>query len=103
MKQKPKIATAIDFDVGGIKLTEKEKLFVFWYTYPDSDAFQCQTRAAAEAGYKHASTTGYKLRNKENIHKAIKYVLDTKLKKDLEEEFFKIIEIKKKSREALLF
>ena len=97
--KKEKIGNILDttnFDVGGVKLTEKEKLFVFWYTYPDSEAFQCQARAAEKAGYKYATTTGYKLRNKENIHKAIKYVLDTKLKKDIEEEFFKIIEIKKR-------
>ena len=95
MKNRHKILDSTHFDVGGIKLTEKEKLFVFWYTYPDSEAFQCQTKAAEKAGYKQANTTGYKLRNKENVHKAIKYVLDTKLKKDLEEEFFKIIKLKK--------
>ena len=96
MKYKHEILDSTHFDVGGIKLTEKEKLFVFWYTYPDSNAFQCQTKAAEKAGYKQANTTGYKLRNKENVHKAIKYVLDTKLKKDLEEEFFKIINLKKR-------
>ena len=96
MKYKHEILDSTHFDVGGIKLTEKEKLFVFWYTYPDSNAFQCQTKAAEKAGYKQANTTGYKLRNKENVYKAIKYVLDTKLKKDLEEEFFKIINLKKR-------
>ena len=95
MKKDNEILDTKNFDVGGIKLTEKEKLFVFWYTYPDSHSFQCQTRAAEKAGYKQASTTGYKLRNKENVQKAIKYVLDKKLKKELEEEYHKIIEMKK--------
>lgn len=84
-----------NFDVGGIKLTEKEKLFVFWYTYPNVDSFMNQTKAAEKAGYKKACFQGYRLRGKEHVAKAIKYVLDTKLKKDLEEEYFKIIEIKK--------
>lgn len=95
MKKIKEVSDTINFDVGGIKLTEKEKLFVYWYTYPESDAFQCQAKAALKAGYKQAVTTGYKIRNKDHIRKAIKYVLDTKLKKDLDEEFYKIIELKK--------
>ena len=95
MKNTKEILDTRNFDVGGIKLTEKEKAFVFWYTYPESDAFQCQAKAATKAGYKQPVSTGYKIRNKDHVQKAIKYVFDTKLKKDLDEEFYKIMEIKK--------
>lgn len=95
MKKAKEVLDTRNFDVGGIKLTEKEKLFVYWYTYPDSDAFQCQAKAATKAGYKQAVSTGYKIRNKDHVQKAIKYVFDTKLKKDLDEEFYKIMELKK--------
>jgi len=94
-KTKKEVLDTRNFDVGGIKLTDKEKAFVFWYTYPESDAFQCQAKSAFKAGYKQAVTTGYKIRNKAHVQKAIKYVFDTKLKKDLDEEFYKIMELKK--------
>lgn len=95
MKKTKEVLDTRNFDVGGIKLTEKEKLFVYWYTYPEGDTFLCQAKAALKAGYKQAVTTGYKIRNKEHVQKAIKYILDTKLKKDLDEEFYKIMELKK--------
>jgi phage terminase small subunit len=83
--------------IGDIKLTDKETRFVFWYTYPGTEAFQNQTRAAVMAGYerKYAFAQGYKLKNKENVAAAIKAILDTKLKADLGEEYHKIIEKKK--------
>lgn len=83
-------------DVGDNKITEKETRFVFFYTFPGTDAFQCMARAAARAGYKHPHTEGYKLRNKSNVAAAIKYVLDTKIKIDLDEEYHKILELKKR-------
>lgn len=84
--------------IGDIKLTDKESRFVFWYTYPGSDAFMNQTRAAIMAGYKQklAYNQGYKLKNKENIGAAIKRIMDAKVKADLEEEYYKIIELKKR-------
>jgi hypothetical protein len=91
----------IDFSTLGVddlKLTDREKRFVFWYCYPGTDAFQNQTRAAVRAGYKKdkAYMIGFQVKNKPNIVTAIKRVLDSKLKADLEEEFHKIIEIKKR-------
>lgn len=82
-------------DIGDVKLTEKEKRFVFWYTYPGTDAFQVQSRAAQRAGYKDYSREGYRLRTKETVAKAIKHVLDSTLRINLEEEFHKILELKK--------
>ncbi|WP_024469288.1 terminase small subunit [Treponema pedis] len=82
-------------DIGDVKLTEKEKRFVFWYTYPGTDAFQVQSRAAKRAGYKDYTREGYRLRTKETVAKAIKHVLDSTLRINLEEEFHKILELKK--------
>jgi hypothetical protein len=53
-------------------------------------------RAATRAGFKDAASTGYKLRNKPTVAGAIKYVMDNKVKIDLEEEYHKIIELKKR-------
>jgi hypothetical protein len=52
--------------------------------------------AATRAGFKDATSTGYKLRNKPSVAGAIKYVMDNKVKIDLEEEYHKIIELKKR-------
>lgn len=82
-------------DIGEVKLTEKEKRFVFWYTYPGTDAFQVQARAAQRAGYKDYTREGYRLRTKETVAKAIKHVLDSTLRINLEEEFHRIIALKK--------
>jgi hypothetical protein len=82
-------------DMGGIKLNENEKKFVFFYTFPGTDAFQCMSRAAKRVGYAQPGTAGYSLRRKENVAAAIKYVLDKKVKIDLEEQYNKIIELKK--------
>jgi hypothetical protein len=82
-------------DVGPGKITEKETRFVFFYTFPGTDAFQCQGKAAARAGYKNAVRVGYQLRNKPSVATAIKYVMDSKIKIDLEEEYHKILELKK--------
>lgn len=83
-------------DIGGVKITEKEKRFVFWYTYPGSDAFQVQARAAQKAGYKDYNREGYRLRTKETVAKAIKHIMDGQLKIDLAEQYHKIIELKKR-------
>ncbi|GHU65014.1 hypothetical protein FACS189447_03190 [Spirochaetia bacterium] len=90
----------LDFSTLGIddlKLTNKEMRFVFWYTYPGSEAFQIQTRAAVMAGYsqKTAYVNACLLRKKENIAAAIKRVMDNKVKIDLEEEYHRVLELKK--------
>jgi hypothetical protein len=83
-------------DVGPNKITEKETRFVFFYTFPGTDAFQCMARAAARAGYKNAAMLGYQLRHKPSVVAAIKYVMDSKVKIDLQEEYHKILELKKR-------
>jgi hypothetical protein len=84
--------------VGDIKLTDRERRFIFWYTFPGTNAFQHQTRAAVMAGYKkeNAFVQGCKIRQKEHIVSAIKKIMDSKVKADLEEEYHKIIELKKR-------
>ncbi|MDR1902386.1 MAG: terminase small subunit, partial [Treponema sp.] len=84
--------------VGDIKLTDRERKFIFWYTFPGTDAFQHQTRAAVMAGYKkeNAFVQGCQIRQKEHISAAIKKIMDSKVKADLEEEYHKIIELKKR-------
>jgi hypothetical protein len=53
--------------------TYKESLFIFWYIYPGSEAFQNAGRAAARAGYAgNAVTQGYLLKRKPKIAKKIK-------------------------------
>lgn len=83
--------------IGDIKLTDREARFVFWYTYPGTDAFQHQTRAAVAAGCKKESAyvRGCELRKKDNVASAIKKIVDSQFKVDLEEEFHKIIQLKK--------
>jgi phage terminase small subunit len=80
-----------------LKLTPKEKAFVFWYTLPGSDSFQVQTKAAVKAGYKinTAYITGYQLRRKPEIQTAINRILDGKIKKDVDEVYNQIIEMEK--------
>jgi hypothetical protein len=84
--------------IGDIKLTDKEARFVFWYTFPGTDAFQHQTKSAVMAGYKreNAFVQGCKIRQKEHIASAIKKIMDSKVKANLEEEYHKIIELKKR-------
>ena len=78
------------------KLTGKEVRFIFWYTYPGSDAFMHKTKAALRAGYaeKHAGIYGQNLVKK--LYKTIKDALDTRVKADLETEYHRILEMKKR-------
>jgi hypothetical protein len=39
------------YDWGDSKLTEKQRLFVFYFTWPGQDGFHCASRAARNAGY----------------------------------------------------
>ena len=58
------------------ELTDREKRFVFWFSFPGSDAFQNKKRAAIAAGYasKNASITGYKLCKKQQVVKEIERI-----------------------------
>ena len=52
------------FDYGDVKLTQKEKLFILWYTYPASSSYHDSAKSARKAGYsqKNARMSGYNLR-----------------------------------------
>jgi hypothetical protein len=47
------------YDWGGEKLTEKQKQFVFYFTWPGQDGFHCAMRAARKAGYTAATANVY--------------------------------------------
>jgi hypothetical protein len=57
----------------GKEFTTKESRFIFWYTYPGTEAFMNAGRAAVRAGYKENSSVwqGYQLRRKPRIAKKI--------------------------------
>jgi phage terminase small subunit len=84
--------------VDDLKLTPKEKLFIYWYCKPGTDSFQVQTRAAIKAGYKSntAYAAGYNLRKKPEIASAIKRVMETYVGIDVEEEFQNMLALQKK-------
>jgi hypothetical protein len=74
----------IDFhslDAGGAALTKRERAFIFWYTYPVSDAFMNAGRSAVRAGYKPKSAVmlGYRARYKPEIAAAITKILDERV------------------------
>ena len=83
-KKKPKTNTQqntyneVLVDVSGIsdELTDREKRFVFWFSFPGSDAFQNKKRAAIAAGYasRNASTSGYKICKKQHVIKEIERI-----------------------------
>jgi hypothetical protein len=58
----------------GKEFTMKESRFIFWYTYPGTEAFMNSGRAAVRAGYKGRSAVlqGYQLRQKPRIAEKIK-------------------------------
>jgi hypothetical protein len=85
----------IDFhslDVGGITLTKRERAFIFWYTYPGSEAFMNAGRAALRAGYKPKSAVmlGYRTRHKPEIATAIRKILDEWVYPGLKEALWRI-------------
>jgi hypothetical protein len=62
------------YDWGAEKLTEKQKGFVFYFTYPGQDGFHCAMRAARKAGYTEATANVYscKLLRDPRIQKLIR-------------------------------
>jgi hypothetical protein len=60
-KAKPQTMPAgiIGYDWGDSKLTEKQRLFVFYFTWPGQDGFHCAKRAAKNAGYTENSADVY--------------------------------------------
>jgi phage terminase small subunit len=93
----PEKGEILDFASLGIGdgLNEREKRFVYYYTFPgDKATFMNQTRAAEKAGYKGRwlFNTAYQLRRKPNVDAAIKSVLSSKVAVDLEEKYQKALE-----------
>ncbi|MDR2742620.1 MAG: terminase small subunit, partial [Treponema sp.] len=83
----------IDFnslDTGGAALTRRELAFIFWYTYPGSEAFMNAGRAAVRAGYKPKSSVmlGYRARRKPEIAAAITKILDERVGPGLRESLW---------------
>jgi hypothetical protein len=62
----------------GKEFTAKESRFIFWYTYPGTEAFVNAGRAAVRAGYKEKTAVfqGYHLRQKPRIAKKIDSLLE---------------------------
>lgn len=83
------------YDWGEIK-SQKIKLFVFWYTYPGSNAYKNGAKAAKKAGYseKTAFTIAYQLKNTESVAKMIKVFDDRYVKTNIEDAYHKIIKRK---------
>ncbi|GHU22205.1 hypothetical protein FACS1894172_15200 [Spirochaetia bacterium] len=79
-----------------IKLTAKEVRFIFWYTYPGSDAFMNNTKAALKAGYKALSATDIGSKMVKILKKPIQVALNNRSKANLETEYYKILEMKKR-------
>jgi hypothetical protein len=85
----------IDFhslNAGGSNLTDRERAFIFWFTYPGTEAFMNAGRTAARAGYKKSSAVmlGYRVRHKPEIAAAITKILDDRVRPELEEAVWRI-------------
>ena len=84
------------YDWGEKKLTQKEKLFIFWFTYPEGNSYHHATRAAQKAGYsqKTAYTKGYTVKNKDYIASQIKKFDNLYIKTSIEDTYNRIIQRK---------
>jgi hypothetical protein len=85
----------IDFHslyAGEASLTKRERAFIFWYTYPGSEAFMNAGRAALRAGYKPKSAVmlGYRVRHKPEIATAITKILNERVYPGLREAIWRI-------------
>ena len=68
------------------ELTEREKRFIYYYSFP-GETFMNQTKAAAKAGYKDARRQGYQIRQKSVISTAIERLLNTHIAINVEEMY----------------
>lgn len=84
------------YNWGEKKLTQKEKLFVFWFTYPESTSYHNATRAARKAGYspKTAYAKGYYLKTKDYIATLIKQFDNLYIKTTIEDTYNRIMKRK---------
>jgi len=85
-------------DWGDAKLTVMRKRFIFWYTYPGSSSYMRSSESAVKAGYSKGQSRqmGYKLRHDPEVAKVIRRVVDNTIKGDLEEEYHRILEMKRR-------
>lgn len=84
------------FDYGETKLTQKEKLFILWYTYPASSAYHDSAKSARKAGYsqKNARMSGYNLRHNPKIASLIAQFDKDVVKTGIEDAYHRIIQRK---------
>lgn len=84
------------FDYGETKLTQKEKLFILWYTYPQSNSYHDSAKSARKAGYsqKNARMSGYNLRHNPKIAPLIAKFDKDVVKTGIEEAYHRIIQRK---------
>ena len=84
------------FDYGDVKLTQKEKLFILWYTYPASSSYHDSAKSARKAGYsqKNARMSGYNLRHNPKIAPLIAQFDKDIVKIGIEDAYHRIIQRK---------
>ena len=84
------------FDYGDVKLTQKEKLFILWYTYPASSSYHDSAKSARKAGYsqKNARMSGYNLRHNPKIAPLIAQFDKDVVKTGIEDAYHRIIQRK---------
>lgn len=84
------------FDYGDVKLTQKEKLFILWYTYPASSSYHDSAKSARKAGYsqKNARMSGYNLRHNPKIASLIAQFDKDVVKTGIEDAYHRIIQRK---------
>lgn len=85
-------------DWGDAKLTVLRKRFIFWYTFPGSSSYMRSSESAVKAGYSKGQSRqmGYKLRHDPEVAKVIRRVVEGTVKADLEEEYHRILELKRR-------
>jgi hypothetical protein len=69
----PQTGLLTAYDWGEEKLTEKQRQFIFYFTWPGQDGFHCAMRAAKKAGYGQAVANSlvYKMLRDPKIQKLI--------------------------------
>ncbi|MFZ4618759.1 MAG: terminase small subunit, partial [Rectinemataceae bacterium] len=85
-------------DWGDVKLTILRKRFIFWYTFPGSESYMRSAESAVKAGYSKGQgrQMGYKLRHDPEVARVIRRVVENTVKTDLEEEYHRILELKRR-------
>lgn len=79
-----------------VTLTKREKLFLFWYTYPASSTYHDKTKSARKAGYAkiRSSQTGYELAKSTKLAPIIAKIENETVKTGVEDAFHRIIKRK---------